>query len=125
MTIRRAVLAIRAVKLPDPKFIPNSGSFFKNVMVSPEEKKKYRAEYPEMPIFKINGHWEISAGWLIEQCGLKGRKIFGFEVSPSAALILINRTATTYAELDQAREKIISAVQEKFGIILQQEPEEI
>ncbi|MDR1197004.1 MAG: UDP-N-acetylmuramate dehydrogenase [Candidatus Nomurabacteria bacterium] len=125
LTIRRAVCDIRADKLPDPKIIPSAGSFFKNITIPPEEVKKYRADFPEMPIYKIGKNWEIASGWLIEQAGLKGQTLHGIKVSDRAALILINQSAQSYADLAAARAEIIQTVQQKFGLALEQEPEEL
>jgi UDP-N-acetylmuramate dehydrogenase len=124
-TIREAVAAIRAEKLPDPKFTPSTGSFFKNVTFSAAEAKKFRQKFPDAPIFKVGPALEVSGGWLIEQAGLKGQVLNGMKVSDQAALILINQSAANYADLDKARTAIVTAVQQKFGITLQQEPEEI
>jgi UDP-N-acetylmuramate dehydrogenase len=124
-TIRSAVMSIRASKLPDPKVIPSAGSFFKNVSITADQARDYRGKFPNMPIHKVGKNWEISSGWLIEQTGLKGQVVHGMLVSPKAALILINQSAQSYADLDAARSEITAKVKQLFDIQLQQEPEEI
>ncbi len=122
--IRRMICEIRADKLPDPKLVASAGSFFKNVFLNKDESDV--AEAKGIPVWRsANGEGKINSGWLIEQCGLKGKEMFGFKVSDKAALVLINKTAKSYHDLDQARQTIIDAVQEKFGYILGQEPVEM
>jgi UDP-N-acetylmuramate dehydrogenase len=124
-TIRDAVIAVRAGKIPNPMKIASSGSFFKNVSVDEAEIDGLRAKFPNIPIYKIGESWEVAAGWLIEQTGLKGQLLHGMRVSDKAALILINESAGNYADLAAARAAIVAAVRDKFGLELEQEPEEI
>lgn len=122
--IRQMVSTIRADKLPDPQFVASSGSFFKNIYLSKNEADE--AEQKGIPLWRNeDGSGKINSGWLIEQCGLKGKQLFGFRVSEKAALVLINESATSYAELDKARTEIRQKVLEKFGYELQQEPVEV
>lgn len=122
--IRRMICEIRSEKLPDPKEVASAGSFFKNVFV--DKAGADVAEVKGIPVWRnADGSGKINSGWLIEQCGLKGEKLFGFKVSDKAALVLINESATSYQDLDQARQTIIDAVQAKFGFCLSQEPVEI
>jgi len=123
--IRRAVMDIRANKLPDPAVQASAGSFFKNYQINEADAEDLRTKYPGIPIFKIGDTTEIASGWLIEQTGLKGQVLDGMKVSDKTALVLINESATSYANLASARQTIIDAVQEKFGFTLSQEPEEI
>lgn len=100
------------------------GSFFKNIYLSKNEADE--AEQKGIPLWRNeDGSGKINSGWLIEQCGLKGKQLFGFRVSEKAALVLINESATSYAELDKARTEIRQKVLEKFGYELQQEPVEV
>lgn len=124
-SIRAAVSAIRGEKLPDPTVQASSGSFFKNIGVCEEDIEGLRARFPGIPIYQIGGCWEIASGWLIEQTGLKGKLLHGMRVSDKAALILINESARSYADLAAARTEIIAAVKERFGFTLEQEPEEL
>lgn len=122
--IRRMVCEIRSEKLPDPKHVASAGSFFKNVYLDKVAADAAAAQ--GIPIWRSNdGSGKINSGWLIEQCGLKGQTFFGFKVSEKAALVLINESARTYADLAQARAKIVNAVKNKFGYELEQEPVEI
>jgi UDP-N-acetylmuramate dehydrogenase len=124
-TIRDAVSTIRGEKLPDSALTASSGSFFKNITIDEVDIEPLRERYPGIPIFMIGNCWEVASGWLIEQAGLKGKLLHGMRVSDKAALILINESAGGYGDLCQARDEIRSAVKEKFGFDLEQEPEEI
>lgn len=122
--IRRMVCEIRSGKLPDPEQIASAGSFFKNVYLDAEKAEKMAAR--GIPLWRNqDGSGKINSGWLIEQCGLKGKLLHGMRVSPKAALILMNESAPNYQALAAARAEIIDAVRGKFGIVLEQEPVEI
>lgn len=121
--ISKAVAYVRSQKLPDPKFIPSAGSFFKNVYLQDDEVDEVKAR--GIQVWRENGKNIIPSGWLIEQSGLKGKVFFGMKVSEKAALILINESAKTYSDLAKARQVVIDTVKDKFGFTLQQEPEEI
>lgn len=122
--IRRMVCEIRNSKLPDPETTASAGSFFKNVYL--EREQADIAESKGIPLWRDeNGRGKVNSGWLIEQCGLKGKTLYGFMVSDKAALILINQSAKNYKDLELARGEIIQAVKDKFGITLEQEPVEI
>lgn len=122
--IRRIVSEIRAVKLPDPKFVASSGSFFKNIIIPPEQVKI--AEAQNIPLWhNSDGSGKLNSAWLIEQCNLKGKAMRGMRISNEAPLVLINESAKAYADLDAARSEIIGTVAEKFGFVLEQEPVEI
>lgn len=122
--IRRMVIEIRNSKLPDPDKIASAGSFFKNVIVPKDEFEIIKQQ--DIPIWQNpDGTGKINSGWLIEQCGLKGKKMRGMRISDQAALILINEDAKNYADLAAARDEIISTVAEKYGFVLEQEPVEI
>lgn len=118
--IRGAVSAIRASKLPDPAVEASSGSFFKNIYLDAEEAAK--AEAAGIPVWEGG---KVPAGWLIEHAGLKGKEFFGMRVSDKAALVLINESARSYADLARAREAVVTAVREKYGYNLEQEPMEL
>ncbi len=121
--IRRMVSAIRADKLPDPAFIPSAGSFFKNVYVDDAHADELLAQ--GFPVYRGHDGNKINSGWLIEQAGLSGKVLHGFRVNEKAALVLINESASSYADLAAARQEIIDTVFEKFGFKLEQEPVEI
>jgi UDP-N-acetylmuramate dehydrogenase len=124
--IRDSVIAIRSDKLPDPKLLPNTGSFFKNAIVEDWQLNDLRSEYPDIPTYDMpDGTFKVPTGWLIEQTGLKGQVLHGMKVHDKNALVLINESATGYADLAAAREEIIGAVRDKFRITIEQEPLEI
>ncbi len=124
MNIRRMVCTLRAKKLPDPAKVASAGSFFKNIHLDKEAADL--AESNNIPIWRnTDGDGKINSGWLIEQCGFKGRELYGFRVSKDAALVLINENARSYHDLDKARTEIIETVKRKFGYTLEQEPVEM
>lgn len=125
-TLRDAVTTIRADKLPDPRERPNNGSFFKNAIVEEWQLNDLRAEYPDIPTYDMpDGRFKVPTGWLIEQTGLKGQLLHGMRIHDKNALVLINESATSYADLAAARDEIIGAVRDKFRIIIEQEPLEM
>lgn len=124
--IRDAVIAIRTNKLPDPAVTPNTGSFFKNAVIEDWQLADLRTEYPDVPTYDMpDGRFKVPTGWLIEQCGYKGKSLHGMRVHNKNALVLINESATNYANLASARDEIIGAVRDKFRITIEQEPLEV
>ena len=123
--VMNAVVEIRSKKLPDPEEIPNSGSFFKNVIISKEKAAEICKKYQNVPLFEVGEKYKIATGWLIEQAGLKGEEFFGIKVHPENALVLTNISAKNYDELAKARKMIQDRVFEKFGLKIEQEPLEI
>lgn len=125
-TIRDAVTAIRASKLPDPRKQPNTGSFFKNSIVDKPTLDALFLAYPDLPYFDMpNEQYKVPTGWLIDTAGLRGTLIHGMRVNPANALVLINESATSYNDLALARQSIITTIQNKFGIAIEQEPLEL
>jgi len=120
-TIRRAVRAVRAGKLPDPDEIPSSGSFFKNVYLT-TDKEIRDAEAKGIPVWDGG---KIPSGWLVENAGLRGQTFHGMRVWDKAALVLVNESAHNYSDLAAAREEIIERVRQKYGYTLEQEPMEL
>ena len=124
--IREAVLSIRANKLPDPAERPNSGSFFKNAIVEHWQLTSLQQRYPDVPHFAMEGsRYKIPTGWLIDTLGFKGKLLHGIRVNQANALVLINESANGYEDLAAAREEIITAVRQEFGIAIEQEPLEL
>jgi UDP-N-acetylmuramate dehydrogenase len=124
--LRDTVSAIRLEKLPDPKERPNTGSFFKNAIVEEWQLNDIRTQYPDAPSYDMpDGNFKIPTGWLIEQAGFKGQLLHGMRVHDKNALVLINESATGYADLAAARDEIIGGVRDKFRIIIEQEPLEM
>jgi len=125
-TVREAVIAIRADKLPDPSLMPNSGSFFKNALIESWQLGELQARFPEIKSYPMgDGTIKIPTGWLIESAGLKGALLHGMRVHEKNALVLINEAATGYADLSAARDEIIGKVRDIFQIQISQEPLEI
>jgi len=120
--IREAVAEIRRSKLPDPAKIGNAGSFFKNPEVNSEILEKLKSEFPDIKSFPSeNDKIKISAGWLIEKCGWKGRRIGDVGTSPDHALVICNYGNATGAEILEFAIRIKEEVANKFGILLQEE----
>lgn len=124
--LRQIVSKIRADKLPDPSIWPNSGSFFKNAIVTTTELERLQELFEAIPHYPVDAnHAKIPTGWLIEQTGLKGQTLNGIKIHDRNALVLINQSSTSYNDLARTRDRIIAAVQNKFGITIEQEPLEI
>ena len=121
--IRNIVSIIRADKLPDPMEKASSGSFFHNVYLTDAEAEI--AESKNYPLHRGDDGNKLSSAWLIEQCGFKGKLLHGIRVSDKAPLVLINESAKSFKDLAKARDEIASAVYDKFGYWLKQEPVEI
>ena len=125
-SVRSAVIAIRSEKLPDPSIRPNTGSFFKNAIVDNWQLDELQKQFPDIKVFDMgNGTSKVPTGWLIEKAGLKGKLLHGMRVHDKNALVLINESATGYADLAAARDEIIGTVRDIFRIHIQQEPLEI
>ena len=121
--IRDAIIEIRRLKLPDPKLIKNCGSFFKNPIVEKSIADSIIEQFPTVKVFPVDEtKTKIPAGWLIEQCGLKGSMIGSIEIYPHNALVLVNKSNATIADLQIAIKTIVDAVYQKFGIFLEAEP---
>lgn len=122
--IRDAVIAIRARKLPDPRIIANTGSFFKNPIVDSTQAETLQSQFSDIPQYYMSdGRIKLAAGWLIEQTGLKGFQDHGFKTYEGNALVVVNESASTYAALQAFKTEIVEKVHEKFGVTLEQEPE--
>jgi UDP-N-acetylmuramate dehydrogenase len=125
-TVRQAVINIRTAKLPDPVQIGNAGSFFKNPVVSESFSDGLRKKYPKIPCYnEPSGDAKIAAGWLIEQCGWKGKKRGDAGVHEKQALVLINYGTASGKDILKLSEEIERSVYEKFGIKLEREVEVI
>lgn len=119
--IRDAVSAIRAEKLPDVAEIASSGSFFQNVYLkTPAEIEAAKAK--GIPVWDGG---KIPGAWLLENVDVKGKTFHGFEVWDKAPLVLVNKSAKSFADLERARAEIRQLVQDKFGFTLSQEPVEL
>ena len=120
--ISEAVIAIRQSKLPDPKELGNSGSFFKNPVVDLAIFTTFQKNYPQAPFYKISDlEHKIPAGWLIEQAGFKGKRYGDAGVHKNQALVLVNYGNATGKEIWALAMKIQQAVLDKFGITIEAE----
>lgn len=120
--ISSAVIAIRKSKLPDPSITGNAGSFFKNPVVPIEEIEKIKSRYPAVVFYPINEQYvKASAGWLIEQCGWKGKRVRNVGVHPESALVLVTYKNGTGEEILLLAKQIQRDVKLKFEIDLQPE----
>jgi len=124
--VRSAVIEIRKDKLPDPAQRPNVGSFFKNSIVEDWQLHELQKEYPDIPNYAMpDGNYKVPTGWFIEQAGFKGELLHGIRVHDKNALVLINESAASYADLAAARDQIIGTVRDTFHILIEQEPLEM
>ncbi|MEK7569480.1 MAG: UDP-N-acetylmuramate dehydrogenase [Patescibacteria group bacterium] len=119
--ISAAVTEIRKEKLPDPRFIANAGSFFKNVFVDEAKLAELLKVYPSMPYFKVGEGIKIPSAWLIEECSWKGKRMGDAGVYERHALVLVNHGKATGEEIKKLSDEIIASVREKFGIELSPE----
>ncbi|MCQ8894840.1 UDP-N-acetylmuramate dehydrogenase [Limnobacter humi] len=123
LNVLKAVSDIRTEKLPDPVVLGNSGSFFKNPLVAVEQFESLKLAHPQLVHFPAEGGLvKLAAGWLIEQCGLKGAIEQSVGVYERQALILVNHGAGQGAHLLSLIERIQQAVQARFGVHLDAEP---
>ena len=115
--VRDVIIDIRNAKLPDPKVEGNAGSFFMNPIVTRNRYEKLAALYPDMPHYKVDSrHEKIPAGWMIEQCGWKGKSLGRAGVHDKQALVLVNRGGATGAEIVALSDAIRQDVKARFGI---------
>ncbi len=120
--VSNAVIAIRQSKLPDPKELGNSGSFFKNPIISKEAFEKVHALHPEMPHYVISKtEIKVPAGWLIEHAGFKGKRFGDAGIHKNQALVLVNYGNATGQEILNVSKDIQNTVLNKFGIAIEAE----
>ncbi len=120
--VSAAVVRIRSSKLPDPAQIGNCGSFFKNPELDAGALARIREQYPAVPHYPLpGGQVKIPAGWLIEQCGWKGKRVGNTGCYDKQALVLVNHGGATGSEVRALALAIIESVQQKFGVALEPE----
>ena len=120
--VAETVISIRQSKLPDPKEIGNSGSFFKNPVVEKEVADSILKDYPNAPVYPAdNGKRKLAAGWLIEQAGWKGKTLENYGVHKLQALVLVNYGGATGQEVLDLSTSIIADIKSKFGVDLERE----
>ncbi len=118
--ISDAVISIRNSKLPNPDDIGNSGSFFKNPVIAKSTFLSLQQQYSEMPFYKVSEQEiKIPAGWLIEQCGFKGKRIGNTGSHKNQALVLVNYGNATGEEIYALAKRIQKTIKERFTIDLE------
>lgn len=117
LQLRDAIIEIRNAKLPNPKIQGNAGSFFMNPIVDRKKYEELIVLYPNMPHYTIDeNHEKIPAGWMIDQCGWKGKSLGRAGVHDKQALVLVNRGGATGEDIIQLYKTIQKDVKAKFGI---------
>ncbi len=120
--ISDAVISIRQSKLPNPKVLGNSGSFFKNPVLSAEEFQQFRSNHPKAPFYEVSAtQFKIPAGWLIDQAGFKGMRFGDAGIHDQQALVLVNHGNATGEEIWQLALKIQKKIKDDFGIYIEPE----
>lgn len=115
--VRKVIIDIRESKLPDPKVAGNAGSFFMNPIVPKEKLQALQQEYPRIPYYELSdGRIKIPAGWMIDQCGWKGRALGPAAVHDKQALVLVNCGGAKGNDIIALSDAVRASVREKFGI---------
>jgi len=121
--VSEAVIAIRTRKLPDPATVGNAGSFFKNPVVQAALRDALLAQYPQLVSYaQPDGSYKLAAGWLIDQCGWKGRTLGEAGVYEKQALVLVNRGNAAGDDIMRLAQAIQADVHKRFGVMLEPEP---
>ena len=117
------ICTIRRSKLPDPEEIANAGSFFKNPIISRRRHRELTKRFPELPAYAVDEQQvKIAAGWMIENCGWKGRRMGACGVYPQQALVLVNYGGATGRDILNLAETVQASVEKRFAIRLHPEP---
>ena len=120
--ISNAVIAIRQSKLPNPNDIGNSGSFFKNPIISAQQFKQLQENFPEVPSYKISDkEVKVPAGWLIEKAGFKGKRFNNYGVHNKQALVLVNYGNANGIDIYKLAQLIQTTVKRLFNIFIETE----
>ncbi|NBL64503.1 UDP-N-acetylmuramate dehydrogenase [Flavobacterium sp. NST-5] len=120
--VSNAIITIRKSKLPDPKELGNSGSFFKNPVISKSDFEKIHLLHPEMPSYSVSEtEVKVPAGWLIEKAGFKGKRFGDAGVHKNQALVLVNYGNASGSEILAVAQDIQKKVKETFGISIEAE----
>ncbi|MGC0151139.1 UDP-N-acetylmuramate dehydrogenase [Chromobacterium vaccinii] len=123
LDVARAVIAIRQSKLPDPARLGNAGSFFKNPVVDASQAASLLQRHPALPHYPAaDGRVKLAAGWLIDQCGLKGYRDGDAGVHDRQALVLVNHGQASGEQMRALAQKVQRTVRERFGVELEPEP---
>ncbi len=120
--IREAVISIRKSKLPEPSLLGNAGSFFKNPKVTTQKLEELKSKYPAISFFPFDeNNFKIAAGWLIEKCGFKGKRVGDVGTHKDQALVIVNYGGATGQEIVNYARDIQTKVNDEFGILLEPE----
>lgn len=120
--VSNSIISIRRSKLPDPKELGNSGSFFKNPVVSEYQLNQLKSDFPDLRYFPFGERqFKLAAGWLIEQAGWKGKRIGETGCYKHQSLVIVNYGQATGKEVWNHAERVIKSVHEKFGVSLEPE----
>ena len=115
--VRKVIIEIRESKLPDPKVTGNAGSFFMNPIVAKEKLEALQRDYPRIPYYELpDGRVKIPAGWMIDQCGWKGKSLGPAAVHDKQALVLVNRGGAKGCDVIALSNAVRASVRDKFGI---------
>lgn len=117
-TVRDAIIEVRRNKLPEPEELGNAGSYFMNPVIPQMQFDELKNAYPHMPSYPVGDHVKVPAGWLIEQCGFKGKREGNVGVYEKQALIIVNHGGATGDEVATFAESIRQSVYKTFGISL-------
>ena len=115
--VRKVIIEIRESKLPDPKVTGNAGSFFMNPIVAKDKLEALQRDYPRIPYYELpDGRVKIPAGWMIDQCGWKGKSLGPAAVHDKQALVLVNRGGAKGSDIIALSDAVRASVRDKFGI---------
>jgi UDP-N-acetylmuramate dehydrogenase len=121
-SLRQTIIEIRESKLPDPKKLGNSGSFFKNPVLGNSQFQNLKSTFPLIPSYPAGKeNTKIPAAWLIEQCGWKGVREGDVGTYPSQPLVIVNYGGASGKEVIEFAGKIVDSIKEKFGVELEME----
>lgn len=123
LQILQAVSDIRRAKLPDPAVLGNAGSFFKNPVISADQYRTLRATFADLVAYpQTDGMFKLAAGWMIERCGWKGRRLGPVGVHDRQALVLVNYGGAHASDVLKLAQEVRLAVFKQFGVELEIEP---
>ncbi|MGF1910239.1 UDP-N-acetylmuramate dehydrogenase [Vibrio kasasachensis] len=115
------VCSVRMEKLPNPQVTGNAGSFFKNPVITKQQYQSLIAQHPDLVAYAVDEGMKVAAGWLIDNCGLKGFQQGGAQVHPNQALVLINRNNATAEDIVLLADHVRLAVWQKYSVELEHE----
>ncbi|WP_372966062.1 UDP-N-acetylmuramate dehydrogenase [Marinobacter sp.] len=122
LNVAEAVMAVRRRKLPDPETLPNTGSFFKNPVISQLQFDDLQKKFPEMVFYPMADGVKLAAAWLIDQAGWKGFRNSRVGIHNRQALVLVNHSGGSGEDVLALAEDVRGSVKEKFGVELEIEP---